>query len=237
MPQLYSTQPKHIAIIMDGNGRWATQRGLPRTEGHKAGAEAVIRVLDCCRKYDVRYLTLYAFSTENWKRSVTEVTALMNLLFDFLEKKGQELIQNRIRLRVIGEIERLPWPARRKLQSFIQATEHFSDYNLTLALSYGGRSEIVGAAAKLAQQVKEGTLEPSAITEEVFASALQTAEMPDPDLIMRTAGEQRLSNFLLWQCSYAEFLFIDTLWPDFAESDFVGALEAFSQRQRRYGKA
>ena len=222
---------------MDGNGRWATRQGLPRTDGHKAGAEAVMRAVDYCRRYGVRYLTLYAFSTENWKRSVTEVTALMNLLFDFLDKKGQQLIESRVRLRVIGDLERIPWPARGKLKNYIEATAAFSDYNLTLALSYGGRSEIVETASKLAQQVKEGTLQPADFTEELFASNLQTADLPDPDLIMRTAGEQRLSNFLLWQCSYAEFLFIDTLWPDFSEKDFIAALEAFSQRQRRYGKA
>ena len=231
------TIPNHIAIIMDGNGRWATRQGLPRTEGHKAGADTVTRVMDYCRKYGVKYLTLYAFSTENWKRSLTEVTALMNLLFDFLDRKGAQLIENRVRLRVIGDIERIPWPARGKLKSVIEATSAFSDYNLTLALSYGGRSEIVQAAARLAQQVQEGTLKPADFTEELFAANLQTADLPDPDLILRTAGEQRLSNFLLWQCSYAEFLFVDTLWPDFSEKDFTGALEAFSQRQRRYGKA
>lgn len=232
-----TVKPTHIAIIMDGNGRWATRRGMERSEGHKAGAESVRATLDCCCKYGIKYLTLYAFSTENWKRSSTEVGALMKLLSDFLDMYGKDLVERKIRLRVIGDIDRLPWPLSGKLKSQIKATEQFSDYNLTIALSYGSRAEIAGAAKKIAAKVKAGELSLDDITEATVAANLQTADIPDPDLILRTAGEQRLSNFLLWQASYSEFLFLDTLWPDFREPDFVRALEEFSKRQRRYGNA
>ena len=230
-------RPAHIAIIMDGNGRWATSRGLPRTEGHKAGADTVLRVLDYCLKYDIHYLTLYAFSTENWKRSPTEVAALMKLLSDFLDAQGAKLHQHKVRLCVIGDLERLPAPAQTRLRKQIDESAKYTDHVLTLALSYGGRAEIVQAAQKLAAEVAAGTIRPQDITEDSFANHLQTAGMPDPDLIIRTAGEQRLSNFLLWQASYAEFWFTPVLWPDFDETTFQEALENFSQRQRRYGKA
>lgn len=233
----FTVKPTHIAIIMDGNGRWAKRRGMERSEGHKAGAESVRATLDCCFKYGIKYLTLYAFSTENWKRSSTEVGALMKLLSDFLDKYGTDLIEKRIRLRVIGDIDRLPWPLSGKLKAQIKATEAFSEYNLTIALSYGSRAEIAGAARKIAESVLAGKLSLDDINEETVAANLQTADIPDPDLIIRTAGEQRLSNFLLWQASYSEFLFLDTLWPDFREPDFVKALEEFSKRQRRYGNA
>jgi undecaprenyl diphosphate synthase len=232
-----TVKPTHIAIIMDGNGRWATRRGMERSEGHKAGAESVRATLDCCCKYGIKYLTLYAFSTENWKRSSTEVGALMKLLSDFLDTYGKDLVERKIRLRIIGDIDRLPWPLSGKLKSQIKATEQFSEYNLTIALSYGSRAEIAGAARKIAAKVKAGELSLDDIDEATVAANLQTADIPDPDLILRTAGEQRLSNFLLWQASYSEFLFLDTLWPDFREPDFVKALEEFSKRQRRYGNA
>ena len=232
-----TAKPTHIAIIMDGNGRWAKRRGMERSEGHKAGADSVRATLDCCLKYGIKYLTLYAFSTENWKRSSTEVGALMKLLSDFLDMYGKDLIERKIRLRVIGDIDRLPWPLSGKLKEQIKATEPFSEYNLTIALSYGSRAEIAGAARKIAESVLAGKLSLDDINEETVAANLQTADIPDPDLIIRTAGEQRLSNFLLWQASYSEFLFMDTLWPDFREPDFVKALEEFSKRQRRYGNA
>ncbi len=232
-----TVKPTHIAIIMDGNGRWATRRGMERSEGHKAGAESVRATLDCCCKYGIKYLTLYAFSTENWKRSSTEVGALMKLLSDFLDTYGKDLVERKIRLRVIGDIDRLPWPLSGKLKSQIKATEQFSEYNLTIALSYGSRAEIAGAAKKIAAKVKAGELSLDDIDEATVAANLQTADIPDPDRRLRTAGEQRLSNFLLWQASYSEFLFLDTLWPDFREPDFVKALEEFSKRQRRYGNA
>lgn len=229
--------PQHVAIIMDGNGRWATSRGLPRTEGHKAGAEAVIRTVDYCQKYGVKYLTLYAFSTENWKRSPAEIAALMQLLSDFMDRKANDILKNHIRLRVIGQLNRIPWPARTRLQKLIKQTEAFTAHNLTIALSYGSRTEMTDAAAQLARDALDGRIKPENIDESAFAARLQTADLPDPDLLIRTAGEQRLSNFLLWQLSYAEFWFTDTLWPDFDEDDFNQALDAFSKRQRRYGKA
>ena len=222
---------------MDGNGRWATSKGLPRTEGHKAGADAVVRTLECCRKYGIRYLTLYAFSTENWKRSPIEVGALMSLLADFLEKQSSKLHEYKIRLRVIGDLERIPQPARGRLQRQIEESANYTQHNLTLALSYGGRAEITSAARQLASKVAAGQLHPSDITEEMVASHLQTADLPDPDLIIRTAGEERLSNFLLWQASYSEFWFTPVLWPDFNEDTFRQALDAYASRQRRYGKA
>lgn len=229
--------PNHIAIIMDGNGRWATSRGMRRSEGHKAGAQAVTRTLKLCKKYGVQYLTLYAFSTENWKRTPEEIAALMTLLSDFLDNHAKEMADEQIRLRVIGDIDRIPWPARRRLKKQIQATASYSNANLTLALSYGARSEISRAAAAIAKEVLDGNLKLKDIDEASFASHLQTADLPDPDLIIRTAGEQRLSNFLLWQASYSEFWFTNTLWPDFDETDFKQALDDFAKRQRRYGKA
>lgn len=237
MTEESTIKPSHIAIIMDGNGRWAQRQGMGRSEGHKAGADAVTSTMDCCRKYGIRYLTLYAFSTENWKRSPQEISALMQLLSNFLDKSAEDLQKYKIRLRVIGDIERLPWPVRGKLKTQIEATKLFSDYNLTIALSYGSRAEITSATRKIAEKVMSGEMKLDDITEETIAANLQTSDLPDPDLIIRTAGEQRLSNFLLCQASYAEFLFLDTLWPDFREPDFVKALEAFAKRQRRYGKA
>ena len=229
--------PTHIAIIMDGNGRWATSRGLPRTSGHRAGADAVLRTLDYCLKYGIRYLTLYAFSTENWKRSLGEISALMSLLSEFLEKQSAKLHQSQTRLHVRGDLERIPQPARGKLKQQVKESANYDRQHLTLALSYGGRAEITGAARQLARDVAEGRLRLSDITEERMASYLQTADLPDPDLIIRTAGEQRLSNFLLWQASYAEFWFTPVLWPDFNEDTFQQALEAYASRQRRFGKA
>jgi len=229
--------PKHVAIIMDGNGRWAKSRGLGRTEGHKAGADAVIKAMECCQKYNIPYLTLYAFSTENWKRSPVEVSTLMQLLADFLDKNAPDLQEKQIRLRVIGDLERIPWPARKRLKAQVDATANFTKFNLTLALSYGARAEIAAAAAKIAKDVAEGTMAIKDIDENAVSRRLQTADLPDPDLIIRTAGEQRLSNFLLWQASYSEFWFTGTLWPDFCDKDFNQALDEYSKRQRRYGKA
>ena len=231
-----TVKPTHIAIIMDGNGRWATRRGMERPEGHKAGAESVRATLDCCCKYGIKYLTLYAFSTENWKRSSTEVGALMKLLSDFLDTYGKDLVERKIRLRVIGDIDRLPWPLSGKLKAQIKATEQFTEYNLTIALSYGSRAEIAGAARKIAESVLAGKLSPNDITEETVAANLQTADIPDPDLIIRTAGEQRLSNFLLYQSAYAEWEFPETLWPDFGKEQLLDAIFEYSKRDRRFGK-
>ncbi|MDD4099312.1 MAG: polyprenyl diphosphate synthase [Lentisphaeria bacterium] len=230
-------RPRHVAIIMDGNGRWAEQRGLERSAGHQAGADAVIRTLECCDKYAIPYLTLYAFSTENWKRSPKEVAFLMNLLVDFLDQQAQKLAEYQIRLRVIGDLERLPRPARQRLQQQIRQTTGHQKGNLTLALSYGSRDEITQAARTVAKLAKAGLLDPETLDEASFASHLQSADLPDPDLLIRTGGEQRLSNFLLWQASYAEIWFTETFWPDFAEPQFRQALEDFAHRQRRFGGA
>jgi undecaprenyl diphosphate synthase len=239
MPELppASQRPRHIAIIMDGNGRWAAQRGQERSAGHQAGADAVIRTIECCNKYAIPYLTLYAFSTENWKRSTKEVTFLMNLLVDFLDKQASKLTEYQIRLRVIGEPERLPREARLRLQQQITQTAAYTKGNLTIALSYGSRNEITQAAQTIARLAKAGAINPETLDEAAFARYLQTADLPDPDLIIRTGGEQRLSNFLLWQASYAEIWFTDTFWPDFAEPQFRQALDDFAQRHRRFGGA
>ncbi len=237
MPELSpaSPRPRHIAIIMDGNGRWAAKHGLERSAGHQAGADAVIRTLECCNQYAIPYLTLYAFSTENWKRSPKEVAFLMNLLVDFLDQQAAKLAEYQIRLRVIGDLERLPRPARLCLQQQITSTAANAKGNLTLALSYGSRHEITRAAQIVARLAKAGALDPEALDEDAFAGYLQTAGLPDPDLIIRTGGEQRLSNFLLWQASYAEIWFTETFWPDFAEPQFRQALDDFAHRQRRFG--
>jgi undecaprenyl diphosphate synthase len=229
------TIPKHIAVIMDGNGRWARKRGLPRVEGHKAGAESVRRIVAASADFGIEYLTLYAFSTENWKRPPGEVGRLMQLLATFLDERLEELTRHRIRLLAIGETERLPAFARSRLERVMAATREFDRGTLILALNYGARAEIVRAARALAEKTRAGTIDPAAITEELLADHLDTAGIPDPDLIIRTAGEQRLSNFLLWQASYAEFWFTPVQWPDFDKSHLQQAIEEFSRRKRRFG--
>ena len=225
---------EHLAIIMDGNGRWAKARGLPRTEGHRAGGETVRRVLQYCRNAGIRYLTLYAFSVENWKRPKEEVDALMNLLVAYLAGEESMLHQNQVRLRIMGRREDLPERAQAALKHVEEATAHY-DSQLILCLSYGGRTEMVTAAQRLARRVAAGELSPEAIDEATFAEQLYLPDVPDPDLIVRTSGEMRLSNFLLWQASYAELYVTPVLWPDFSEADFKAALDAFEQRNRRYG--
>jgi undecaprenyl diphosphate synthase len=224
----------HLAIIMDGNGRWAKARGLPRTEGHRAGGETVRRVLQYCRDAGIRYLTLYAFSVENWKRPKEEVDALMNLLVAYLAGEESMLHQNQVRLRIMGRREDLPERAQAALKHVEEATAHY-ERQLILCLSYGGRTEMVHAAKRLAQRVLAGELTPEAIDEATFAEHLYLPDVPDPDLIVRTSGELRLSNFLLWHASYAELYVTPVLWPDFSEADFKAAIEAFEQRNRRYG--
>lgn len=220
---------------MDGNGRWARKRGLPRIRGHQAGADSVRAVLKACRTAGVKYLTLYAFSTENWVRPKTEVMGLMSLLSRFLRDQSFELHENRTRLRVIGHIDDLPAAVRRALLKVVAETSHYTEGTLTLALSYGGRVEITDAVRRIAGEVASGALRPDAITEQTVAQHLYTAEMPDPDFMIRTSGEQRISNFLLWQLSYAEFYFTPTLWPDFREPEFLAAIEAYKNRHRRFG--
>lgn len=227
--------PTHVAIIMDGNGRWAQRRGWPRIKGHQAGAESVREALRACRKYGVRYLTLYAFSVENWSRPAAEIRGLMHLLRRFLRKDEDELHAHRVRLRAIGRLQDLPEPVRQELQRVIKATESYTDWQLILALSYGGRAEIVDAVRKIARRIAAGELHPRSINEATIVQHLYAPDVPDPDLMIRTSGEMRLSNFLLWQLSYAELYFTDILWPDFREPHFREALEAFSRRQRRFG--
>ncbi len=227
--------PTHVAIIMDGNGRWARRRGLPRIEGHRHGAESVRRAVEVCAEAKIRYLTLYAFSTENWKRPKNEVQELMRLLEDFLKRHADDLQKHRIRLNTIGDTERLPVRVRRMLDRVKRATAEHMEGTLTLALSYGSRAEITAAVRKIAGKVRAGFLEPEAITEETVAAHLYTADLPDPDLIIRTSGELRLSNFLLWQASYAELWVTPTLWPDFGKKDFISALRDYARRRRRFG--
>lgn len=229
------TLPRHVAVIMDGNGRWAKQRGLPRIEGHRMGVRAVRAVVECARELRIPCLTLYAFSLENWGRPESEVRALMTLLKEFLASELPLLLRHRIRLRVIGLASSLPLAVRRVLERTVAATAGNTEMTLTLGLSYAGRDEIVRAARGLAADAAAGKIDPSSITEEMFSSRLDTAGIPDPDLVVRTSGELRLSNFLLWQSAYAEFAFTDVLWPDFGKAEFLQALEEYSRRHRRFG--
>jgi len=236
MPTQKKSPPKHIAIIMDGNGRWAESRGLQRWEGHQAGAESVKAVTEGCIEAKVEYLTLYAFSNENWNRPKDEVNALMKLLEQFLKKKSKELKENNIRLQAIGNLQDLSPGALKALEKVIAETQNNTALTLILALSYGAREEIVHGVKGVLSDINEGKLDPSKIDTETFSEYLYTAQTPDPDLLIRTSGEKRLSNFLLWQISYAELFISDKLWPDFRKEDLLGAIEDFSDRDRRYGE-
>ena len=227
--------PHHVAIIMDGNGRWAKKRMQPRLFGHRAGAESLRAILRACRDHGVEYLTVYAFSTENWVRPQDEVSGLMSLLKTFLKKDEHELHENQVRLRVTGRIQDLPKAVRAELERVMEATKNYEKGHLILALSYGGRAEIVDAVRLLAADAKAGRIDPAKIDEKAIAARLYLPDVPDPDLMIRTSGELRLSNFLLWELSYSEFYFTETLWPDFREADFAKALEEYARRQRRYG--
>jgi undecaprenyl diphosphate synthase len=227
--------PRHIAIIMDGNGRWAKQRGLPRLEGHRAGAESVREVMEACIELGVDYLTLYAFSSENWSRPETEVKALMNLLDRFLNEKAKDLDRQNVRLLAIGQIERLPAKTRELIKKIEIRTAGHTAMTLVLALSYGGREEIVSAARSLAEDAAAGTITPDQINCDLFASRLQTAGIPDPDLLVRTSGEMRVSNFLLWQISYSEMVIVKKFWPDFRQGDLFETVEEYKRRHRRFG--
>ena len=228
--------PRHLAIIMDGNGRWAQARGLPRVAGHEAGAESVREITRACRAAGVQALTLYSFSTENWKRPDDEVKALMGLLARFLVEERREILENDIRLNAIGQLDRLPIPVRAALKELSHASRNNKGMVLTLALSYGGRAEIVEAAKSLARKAAAGRLRPDAIDEATFAAELGTAGLPEPDLLVRTSGELRLSNFLLWQLAYAEIYVTDVLWPDFRRAELEQAFASFGTRERRFGK-
>ena len=227
--------PTHVAIIMDGNGRWARERGLPRIKGHEAGAESVRAVIRACRDAGVRYLTLYAFSVENWTRPEAEVRGLMALLRRFLTREEAELHRRKVRLRVIGRMEDLSLAVRRGLRRVMAATESYTEGTLVLALSYGGRTEIAEAARRIAVDVEAGRVKAADVDERLLARYLYAPDIPDPDLMIRTSGELRLSNFLLWQLSYAELYFTDVLWPDFREEQFKEAIRAYGRRQRRFG--
>lgn len=235
MDDLPDNLPDHVAIVMDGNGRWAEARGLPRTEGHSAGAESARNVAECCVKFDIPHLTLYAFSTENWSRPDKEVRFLMKRLRQFLLERRDEMVEQGIRLRAIGRTEELPMLVRRELRKTLEATADGDKLTLNLAVNYGSRSEIVDACRALAREVQEGELAPEDIDEGRLSDHLYTSGQPDPDLFIRTGGEMRLSNFLLWQLSYAELHITDVLWPDFGEEEFLAALQDFSARNRRFG--
>ena len=223
----------HLAVIMDGNGRWAERRHLPRLMGHRAGAEALDRCMHYCKAAGIRYLTVYAFSTENWKRSREEVSGLMKLLSHFIKSKEGTLVREGVRFRVIGRREDLSERLQREIAALEERTKG-GDFTLVVALSYGGRDEIVRAARRFGAEAERRRAGGES-DEEIFASCLDTAEIPDPDLIVRTSGELRISNFLLWQAAYAEFYFTDTLWPDFDQAEFDKALASFSKRERRMG--
>jgi undecaprenyl diphosphate synthase len=227
--------PRHVAIIMDGNGRWAKNRGMPRIKGHHEGAESVRTILRACRGRGIEYLTLYAFSSENWVRPRAEVTGLMALLKTFLRKQSDELHENEVQLRTIGHTADLPAAVRRELQRVISETAQYTKGVLTLALSYGGRAELTDAIRAIAVKVKAGELAPEAVNEEVVRAHLYDPGLPDPDFLIRTSGEMRISNFLLWQLSYTELYVTPVLWPDFREAAFNEALENYAGRHRRFG--
>ncbi|MBC7360742.1 MAG: isoprenyl transferase [Candidatus Aminicenantes bacterium] len=227
----FSRLPAHIAIIMDGNGRWARKRNLPRTEGHKAGSESVKEVVEACARLGIKYLTLYAFSRENWKRPKEEVNTLWNLLKDYLADENKILVENDLRLKVIGERKGIPYFVRRELARVERLTRNNRRMTVVLALNYGGRQEIIEAVRKLLKR----KVRPEDLNEETFSKYLDTADLPDPDLLIRTSGEMRLSNFLLWQCAYTELWITPVLWPDFRRKDLFQAIIEYQKRERRFG--
>ena len=228
------TPPRHIAIIMDGNGRWAKQRGLPRTAGHAAGAEAFRRIANYCRTLGVEYLTVYAFSTENWKRSADEVAGIMKLLRRYLEEALRDMEKNRVRFRFFGDLTKLS-PELQALCDRAQKQSEDYDVQVNFCLNYGGRDEIVQAARRFARDVADGKCQPEELTEKAFSAYLYSADVPDPELIIRPSGEKRTSNFLLWQSAYSEYVFMNVLWPDFSPEDLDAAIEEYHRRNRRFG--
>ncbi len=227
--------PKHVAVIMDGNGRWARQHGLPRVEGHRRGADSAREIIRTAGELGIKYLTLYAFSAENWNRPRDEVDALMKYLVHYLKTETKELNRNNVRLEVIGQIHRLPDNVQEHLAKSISTLSKNNGLTLVMALSYGSRIEIVDAVRRIGGEVKRGKLDPEDITEKVVSDHLWTRNVPDPDLLIRTSGEMRVSNFLLWQISYAELVITPTLWPDFRKAQFFAALEEYARRHRRFG--
>ena len=228
--------PTHLAIIMDGNGRWAKQRGMLRAFGHESGTKSVKQTIEHCTNLGIKYLTLYTFSTENWNRPKLEVQTLMKILINTLKKELPTLQKNNIRLSTIGNSELLPEKARNQLFEVIEKTKDNNKMVLTLALSYGSREEIISAVKQISEKVKTNAIAVTDINEEIITQHLYTHDMPDVDLVIRTSGEQRISNFLLWQCAYAEFYFTDVLWPDFSEEDLHKAIISYQKRERRFGK-
>lgn len=228
--------PTHVAVIMDGNGRWAKKQGKMRLKGHQAGADAVRRTVESCRYLGVEVLTLYAFSSQNWGRPEREVSGLMTLFDVYIKKERRRLLDNGIRLQVIGDRSKLSAKLQRAIANLEEESAKNTGMTLQVAVSYGGREEILMATRQIADAVKEGRLEPEQIDEALFSAALYTAGRPDPDLVIRTSGEERVSNFLLWQIAYSEFHFTETLWPDFDEACLLAAFQDFSKRQRRFGK-
>ncbi len=227
--------PEHIAIIMDGNGRWASRRGLPRSAGHREGANNLKRIVSECNRIGIRFLTVFAFSTENWSRPKSEVDTLMSLLLEFLHNADKELSGQNIRIRIIGESEGLSSEIIREIDRVVRNTESNTGLNLVIALNYGSRNEIVQAAVKIAGEIRSGRMKLEDINEKVFSGYLYTSGIPDPDLIIRPSGESRLSNFLLWQSSYAEFWYSDALWPDFNKQNLYQAIADYQKRNRRFG--
>lgn len=228
--------PNHVAIIMDGNGRWAKSRGKIRLSGHQEGAKSVRTAIEVCGELGVKYLTVYAFSTENWNRPQAEVSGLMNLLVSSVDKEFEEINKLGVRIRIIGEMDKLPANVQSKLKFAIENTKNNTSLNFVIALSYSGRWDIVNAARKLAQDCKNNVLNPNEINDKVFESYLSTADIPDPELLIRTSGEERISNFLLYQLAYSEFYFTDVLWPDFSKNEFYSAIVNYQKRERRFGK-
>ena len=228
---------EHVAIVMDGNGRWAKMRGLPRLAGHKRGVETVRNIVEACPDFGVKYLTLFAFSTENWKRSDEEISGLMQLFRNYMAREAERLIGSDVRLRFLGNRSRLPDDILNMMNDLEERTKDRTKFGLNIALNHGGRDEITRATQRLAQKVALGELNADDITEELVAQHLDTAGLPDPDIVIRTSGEYRISNFLLWQAAYAEYEFVDALWPDFTDKMLGEILERFGTRERRYGAA
>ena len=234
-PEAKASLPQHVAIIMDGNGRWARQRHLPRVEGHRTGAESARVIIRTAGELGIKYLTLYAFSAENWNRPKDEVDALMKYLIHYLKSETPELNRNNVKLEVIGQIYRLPENVQEHLKKSIQTLSKNNGLTLVMALSYGSRIEIVEAVRRIAEKVKDGRLDPPDIDEKIISQHLWTRNVPDPDVLIRTSGEMRISNFLLWQISYTELVVTPTLWPDFRKPQFYEALEEYARRHRRFG--
>lgn len=231
--------PKHIAIIMDGNGRWAARRSLPRVAGHNAGMKAMKKIVDHSDKLGVEYLTVYAFSTENWKRSLAEVTGIFKLLVTYVNSELKELIENNVRVKVLGDYSQIPKDALNSLEKTLKETKDNTGLQFNIALNYGGRDEIRKAVTRIGKEIREGRMQPEAITEETISDYLSTgkfgADTPDPELVIRTSGEKRLSNYLLWQTAYSELVFTDVLWPDFTPEEYEKTIEEYQSRDRRFG--